>query len=190
MTVALRVSPAFTASGPSIGKKAWERLMAWADKGELVIQTFSASSHSNQPARPCRMPSRAMVSSTVHEKKSGVSACRSMQASSAGPGQHFIGLQVDGVFGVDAMLAQPVKFARDAGRLPAFGELTAFVGLHRAQLQPQPAGNQAATGLEKAAAGIGHDFDQAIVEAEVADMVANDDVHRLRAIPPGRTCRG
>ncbi len=52
-------------------QKGLRALIAWAANEELVIQTFSANSHSNQPAKPCMMSSRAMVNSAVHETNPG-----------------------------------------------------------------------------------------------------------------------
>ena len=67
-----------------MGRNACGRLIRRSDSGELVIHTSSASSHSNQPARPCITPSRSMRSSAVQEKKSGLSAYKSMSPNTAG----------------------------------------------------------------------------------------------------------
>lgn len=80
------------------------------------------------------------------------------------------------MLGVDGVLAQPVKFGRYTLRPPALGLVATGLGFDRAKLQPEAGGNQLAAGREEPPPRILERMQEAVIEAEVADVVADDQI--------------
>jgi hypothetical protein len=100
-------------------------------------------------------------------------------AEDGGIGEDVLACQAHRMLAVARMAVEPVVFRRHGLAPPAASELGAFCRTDRGGLQPEPGGDQFAARLE-APAGVGEELDHAVVEAEVADVVADHGIDALR----------
>ena len=156
--------------------------------GELVMVTPSASSHSNQPAIPCSVPSRSMRKVAVQRRNSGLSAQRSISPRrTGGPSNASRGSSIECLVFAAWWRSQwnSGGTACAANGRPSCARYSIRPRRFRGGCGVESCGRR----VQKSAPRILHGMRDAVVEAEVADVIADHHVDRLGQRRPVRCVR-
>ena len=125
------------------------------------------------------MPLRVHVKSACQLKYSATPAPGSSVASVAASASRFSAVASIGVLRIRGRRTDPGEVVRHGAILPARHEFAAAFALDRREREVDCGGYQDAAGLQETLPRIGEHGKNAVVEAEVADVIANDNVGAL-----------
>ena len=174
--------PAATGTGSAIGKKSWRRRIRCGSCGAFVIDAFADSDAANHPPRPSRTPSRDTRVSIVtcsgsvrldHEIDGGAARRRTEQLPGIEP--HAITRVLGDLRRRRAVepgdTAAPESLSSAAARM-----------LDRRQEELEGSRHERAARLQELLARLAGDIENPRVDAEAANLIADDDVGALRQV--------